>query len=60
MEVDSTNGEDAATEPMVSTTKSILAQADVVMQKNMPSYPKDATGTGVANPPSEMDKNDKS
>ena len=31
MEVDSTEGEDAATETMVSTIKSVLAQVDAVM-----------------------------
>ena len=60
MEVDSTEGEDTATETIVSIIKSILAQADAVMQEDMPSYPKDAADMGAANLPSEMDEDDKS
>ena len=60
MEVDSTEGEDAATEPMVSTTKSALAQADAVTREDIPLRPKDAAGMGAADPPSEMDEDDES
>ena len=60
IEVDSTEGEDAATETMVSTIKSALAQADAVMREDTPSRPEDAAGTGAADPPSEMDEDDES
>ena len=60
MQVDSTEGEDAATETMVSTIKSALAQADAVMREDTPSCPKDAASMGAADPPSEMDEDDES
>ena len=60
MEVDFTEGEDAATETIVSTIKPALAQVDVVTWEDMPSHPEDATGMGAANPSSEMDKDDES
>ena len=60
MEVDSTEGEDAITETMVSTIKSALVQANVVMREDMPLYPKDAIGTGATDLPSEMDEDDES
>ena len=60
MEVNSTEGKDAATETMVSTIKSALAQVDAVMQEDMPSRPKDATGMGATDPPSEMDEDNES
>ena len=60
MEVDSTDGEDAATEPLISTTKSALAQADMIMQENMFSCSEDTIGTGAASPLSEMDEDEES
>ena len=60
IEVNSTDGEDTTIEPLISTTKSMLIQADIVMWENILLYPKDATDIGVADPLFEIDEDDKS
>ena len=60
IEVNSTDRENTVIELLTSTIKSILVQADAVMQENIFLHPKDATDMRATSFLSEMDKDEES